>query len=96
MIRVNLFGPLWAFSPTPGNEGIKTTIFKLEFTSGRTVCKDILNKALSEVGLDMDVSELPDGVGILVNGMNIRFLEGLETIVEDGSVVAVIPIIAGG
>ncbi len=49
-----------------------------------------LNKACFEDG------KLRDYVKLLVNGHNIEFLDGLETVLKDGDVVAVFPPVAGG
>lgn len=43
-----------------------------------------------------DRGRLRDRVKIMVNGINIEFLEGLETELGEGDRVAVFPTIAGG
>lgn len=50
-----------------------------------------LNRACFEEG-----GELRDYVKLLVNGHNIAFLDGLETMLKDGDVIAVFPPVAGG
>jgi len=49
-----------------------------------------LDKACFEDG------QLRDYVKLLVNGHNIAFLDGLETVLKDGDVIAVFPPVAGG
>lgn len=40
--------------------------------------------------------ELADHVNILVNGRNIRLLDGLDTVIEEGQRLDIFPPIAGG
>jgi molybdopterin synthase sulfur carrier subunit len=40
--------------------------------------------------------ELRSGIKILVNGRNISFLQGLDTVLEDRDVISILPIAGGG
>jgi molybdopterin synthase sulfur carrier subunit len=51
--------------------------------------------ALSERVLDED-GNLQDSISILVNGRNIRFLDGLDTIVQESDQIALFPPVGGG
>jgi molybdopterin synthase sulfur carrier subunit len=71
----------------------------VEYREGMTVgdllqelCADseAMQKACFENG------ELRDYVKLLVNGHNIQFLKGLDTVLQDGDVVAIFPPVAGG
>jgi molybdopterin converting factor small subunit len=50
--------------------------------------------------LDLEVREkagrLESNMVIMVNGRNIHFLNGLETILKNGDVVVIMPILIGG
>ncbi|MHA1358344.1 MAG: MoaD family protein [Candidatus Helarchaeota archaeon] len=64
---------------------------------------EILEKFIEEYGASLDntllnpeTRELQHYILILVNGRNIRFLDGRNTSLKDGDVVAISPPIAGG
>ena len=69
---------------------------------GETV-GDILGKFLDEYGdsldktlVDPNTHELQQYILVLVNGRNIHFLDGRNTSLKEGDVVAISPPIAGG
>lgn len=41
-------------------------------------------------------NEMKDEITLLKNGREIKFLDGLDTILEQGDVIAVFPLVAGG
>ncbi|HID27596.1 MAG TPA: molybdopterin synthase sulfur carrier subunit, partial [Methanosarcinales archaeon] len=43
-----------------------------------------------------DTNGLRDYVKIMVNGRSIAFLNGINTLLQDGDVVAIFPPVAGG
>lgn len=45
---------------------------------------------------DKSTGKIDPSIKILVNGVDVRHLQGIETKLEDGDVVAVIPPIGGG
>jgi molybdopterin synthase sulfur carrier subunit len=51
--------------------------------------------ALQEKILDED-GELQSAISVLVNGRSIRFLEGLDSIVQEGDAFALFPAVGGG
>ena len=62
--------------------------------------KELLNN-LCEIHKDLrnalfDTNGLRDYVKIMVNGRSIAFLNGINTILQDGDVVAIFPPVAGG
>ena len=67
---------------------------------GDTV-RDVLIKtiarhpALGEKLLD-DLGDLQGSVHVLVNGRSIRYLEGLETVTQEGDQFALFPAVGGG
>jgi len=73
---------------------------EMEFTGGTTVhiLLTDLTRRYSGLGELMFATPdtLRDFVNILKNGRNIHFLSGLNTVLEDGDVIALFPPIAGG
>ena len=73
---------------------------ELEFPAGTTV-RTLLSeltgryKGLSEVMFSAP-DTLRDFVNILKNGRNIHFLAGLDTLLDDGDMIALFPPAAGG
>ncbi len=70
--------------------------------SGETV-DDVLGNLIeeykdlkSEIFKDYESREVKDNVNIMVNGREIRFLNRMETKLEDGDTVAIFPPVAGG
>ncbi len=45
---------------------------------------------------DSDGKDIREGYSVLVNGRNIKFLEGLETPLEEGDRVTIFPPVGGG
>ncbi len=69
--------------------------------SGRITARKVLEQLLVPYpGLEKKIlhegGTLQGGVQILVNGRSIRFLDGLDTLLEDGDQLALFPPIGGG
>ncbi|MGD0057407.1 MAG: MoaD family protein [Methanomassiliicoccales archaeon] len=79
---------------------IGATELKLD-VAGDTV-KSVLDKLVVDVGdkltkiLYLKGGQLSDLLYILVNGRNIRHLRGMQTKLEDGDVISLFPVTAGG
>ncbi len=58
------------------------------------LCEDI--PGLEDEIYSSEEKEIRDGFLVLLNGRNIKHLEGLETAVEDGDKVVMFPPVAGG
>ena len=56
---------------------------------------DVYGEEFKKLILETDVT-LKEGVNVLVNGRNILFLEGLETVLNPEDTVTLIPPAAGG
>ena len=72
----------------------------MEFTEGttlRTLLADLTGRygGLSEL-MFANPDTLRDFVNILKNGRNVHFLSGLDTLLDNGDVIALFPPIAGG
>lgn len=72
----------------------------LDINGGTTVgmLLDLLTTRYAGLG-DMvftETGELKKYVNILKNGRNIHFLDGMETVIEDGDIIALFPPVAGG
>jgi len=72
----------------------------LDISRGATIrmLLDMLTARYDGLGniLFTEKGELRKYVNILKNGRNIHFLEGLDTIIENGDVIALFPPVAGG
>ncbi|MCQ5375064.1 MAG: MoaD family protein [Methanomassiliicoccales archaeon] len=79
---------------------IGTTEAKIE-TNGNTV-QDFLGALIEKYGdriskiLFPKESQISDLIYILVNGRNIRHINGLQTEIRNGDVISVFPVTAGG
>ena len=92
MITVNFFTTLRIFLNT-SQAIIQTTemsVKELLRKSEELVSKRFLHKLLNQDG------QILPGVMILVNGRNVLHLEGVNTIVKGGDVVAIFPPGGGG
>ncbi len=74
-----------------------------ELTYEADTVNDVLKQFLNEYGAKLDktlidhkTNDLRNYILILVNGRNINFLDGRNTKLKDGDVVAISPPIAGG
>ncbi len=71
----------------------------LQFVSETTV-GDLLEVSCKRRGVEKEVfgqvDSIAQGVNILVNGRNIRFLKGLRTPILDGDEISVFPPTGGG
>lgn len=70
----------------------------IELPEGSSI-RDLINVLEKNCHPQIDLSKLGDenpNIKILVNGREIRYLDGLETRLKDGDVVAFIPPVAGG
>jgi len=91
-MRVRVFGTL---RPLVGGKELDVVVDAGDTV--REVLKDVAAEypALGERLLD-DGGEVQKWVHVLVNGRSVQFLEGLETAVRDGDLMALFPAIRGG
>lgn len=68
-------------------------LVKIEYREGLTV-DDVLRELSSE--LHKYISEHMENAVILVNGVSINNLKGLETKLRDGDRLALMPVVGGG
>jgi MoaD family protein len=71
---------------------------EIELTEGRTV-RDFLNTACDSPPLRLEIfvgAALKPHIVIMVNGVHIQSLRGLETRLSHGDTVAVFPFLGGG
>ena len=69
--------------------------------SGRVTPRTVLDRLLAAYPdlakkIYREGETLEGGVGIFVNGRSIRFLDGLDTLLEEGDELALFPPIGGG
>ena len=92
MTKLKVFGTLRQF--------VSARQVDIEIRSGDTV-RDVLvrlagdHPALGERILD-DEGNLQKAINVLVNGRSIRFLDGLDTTIQESDQLAVFPAIGGG
>ena len=91
-MRVRVFGTLRQFVGAPAVD--------VDLESGDTV-RDLLHRitalhpALGEKALDEE-GHLQSSFNILVNGRNVKFLDGLDSILHEGDRLALFPAVGGG
>ena len=92
LIRVKFFGDMkdylnkrWSIVEIPAGGTLREVIFELAETFDVNLIEKFVDKG-----------ELRSGIKILVNGRNISFLQGLDTMLEDRDVISVLPIAGGG
>ncbi len=92
MARISYFGHLRS------KAGVKSE--EVEYASEATEVGDLLERSCKERGIEREVFGQVDGTGggvnILLNGRNIKFLQGLRTPVGDGDKIALFPPTGGG
>ena len=93
-VTVKVLGPLIKIA------GAST--FTLEVTPGTTV-RELLNQVFDIYGEDMEANvmnesrtDLAPYYKILINGRNSKLMQYLETELEEGQVVFIMPPVAGG
>lgn len=64
--------------------------------SGNITVQGMIDQLASKFGPQLKRRLQQEGLAIYLNGNNITFLDGMETIVRDGDEVVVAPFIAGG
>ena len=79
---------------------VADAVIVLDIAEGATIrmLLDTLTARYDGLGelLFTETGDLRKLVNILKNGRNIHFLEGLDTIIEQGDVIALFPPVAGG
>ena len=83
MIRVKLYGRARELT---GKEEVQ-----IELT-GQTKLKDLIRGVLK----DHDVASSKDIHAILINGRNCIFLDGMDSLIQDGDMIDILPIVTGG
>ena len=75
----------------------------IELPEGSTIAvvlEELHQRYGSEDGKEGRIFDTMNGVSpaliVLVNGTNIKNMDGIDTVVQDGDVVACVPIMAGG
>lgn len=90
VIKVKIPAPLWRL--TGGRKEVEVS------ASNLSQCIDELERlfpGIKERLLD-DKGEIQQFVDIFVNGEDINFLQGLQTLLKPGDEVSIVPAIAGG
>jgi molybdopterin synthase sulfur carrier subunit len=79
-----------------------TGVKEIELPTAKNV-KVLINTLVEKFGpklteklYEPDTSRLRDWVNVLVNGRNVKVLEGLDTALNDNDVVAIFPPVGGG
>ena len=76
-------------------------VLEMELETGATV-RDLLNEAATthkeilEIAFDLQSQKLTGEMAVVLNGSLIQLLNALETKINDGDVVVLIPILVGG
>ena len=73
--------------------------FELELVSNATI-SDVLDELIRDTKIREHIfsieKELKSDVTLLVNGREIKFLEGVKTILNSGDEISIFPMVAGG
>jgi sulfur-carrier protein len=72
--------------------------YKLKSPSSLDNLIDLLDQQFSgfRSGICINQKEVADHVNVYVNGDNVRYLDGLNTVLKDGDAIHVIPAAAAG
>ncbi len=94
-VKVKLFANLREAAGTPELllSGEKVIDVLLSLTEKHPGLKDLIFDKAEEKG---KTPVLCGSINVLINGNNIRHLEGLDTLVEDSDEIAVLPPVSGG
>ncbi len=80
------------------NNGRKQAVFSLEAPCNLAGFIDILDREMSGIKAEILAEDfsIEDSINIYVNGENIRYLEGIYTLLSDKDQVSIIPAAAAG
>ena len=91
-VRVKFFGDLrnylnksWTLVEVPQGSSIHSFILKLANDVGSDIPAKLIEK-----------DDIKSGIRILVNGRNINYLSRLDTILNDGDLITIMPVAGGG
>ena len=76
-----------------------TAVTQLEAVNVRDLLEKLVdrNEGLKDALVDSESDrELKSGVTVMLNGRNVRFLDGLDTELSEGDTLAIFPPIGGG
>lgn len=80
------------------NNGKKNAVYSLKDDSNMKDLIDRLEADMPGIKKDLleDSMEILDSINIYINGENIRYLKGVETLLSNGDQVGIIPAAAAG